>query len=111
MPEQASHLDARGCGTRDCIHRAGARIMRRGLSRILAVARIEILRLRIDRPSLGLILLVPALQIVLFGYAINLSPANIPIVIARSCGAQEPLVHQVVTDAGAFRLIPTDAQT
>ena len=53
------------------------------LARILAVARIECLQLIRDRTSLALIFTVPAVQIVLFGYAINLNPKNVPIAIAR----------------------------
>jgi ABC-2 type transport system permease protein len=71
------------------------------------VARIETLRLLVDRPSLGLILLVPALQLVLFGYAVNLAPKNIPIAIAHSCDSQRRLVRQTVADKGRFRLIAT----
>jgi ABC-2 type transport system permease protein len=85
--------------------------MRRSLTRILAVARIETLRLLVDRPSLGLILLVPGLQLILFGYAVNLAPKNIPIVISRSCDAHRPLVRETVADTGSFRLIATDDKT
>jgi ABC-2 type transport system permease protein len=76
--------------------------------RILAIARIETLRLLVDRPSIGLILFVPALQLVLFGYAVNLTPKNIPIAIAPSCDAQADLISRAVADTGSFRLIPTD---
>lgn len=83
-------------------------MIRHSLTRIIAVARIETLRLLVDRPSLGLILLVPALQLVLFGYAVNLAPKNIPIAIAHSCDSQRRLVRQTVADTGSFRLIATD---
>ena len=78
------------------------------LDRILAVARIETLRLLIDRPSIGLILLVPALQLILFGYAVNLTPKNIPIAIAPSCDAQRDWMTRAVADTGSFSLIPPD---
>jgi ABC-2 type transport system permease protein len=81
--------------------------MRQSVTRILAVMRIETLRLLVDRPSLGLILLVPALQLVLFGYAVNLAPKNIPVAIAPACDMQGPLVRQTVADTGSFRLIAT----
>ena len=48
-------------------HRIGRRI-----ARMLAVARVEILHLIHDRTTISLILLVPAIQIVLFGYVVNL---------------------------------------
>lgn len=82
--------------------------MRHSLTRIIAVARIETLRLLVDRPSLGLILLVPALQLVLFGYAVNLAPKNISIVISHSCDAHGRLIRETVADSGSFRLIATD---
>ena len=83
-------------------------MIRRSLGRILAVARVETLRLLIDRPSIGLILLVPALQLILFGYAVNLTPKNIQIAIAPSCDAQRDLMSRAVADTGSFRLIPPD---
>jgi len=82
--------------------------MGKTLGRILAVARIETLRLLIDRPSIGLILLVPALQLILFGYAVNLTPKNIPIAIAASCDAQWEQMRRAVADTGSFTLIPPD---
>jgi ABC-2 type transport system permease protein len=83
-------------------------VIGRGLGRTLAVARVETLRLLVDRPSIGLILLVPALQIVLFGYAVNLTPKNIPIAIASSCDAWRDLTRRAVADTGSFRLIQAD---
>jgi ABC-2 type transport system permease protein len=56
--------------------------IRRRLARMFAVARVETLHLIHDRTTFSLILLVPAVQIVLFGYAVNLDPRHIPIVIA-----------------------------
>ena len=51
-------------------------------ARTLAVARVEILHLIHDRTTISLILLVPAIQIVLFGYAVNLDPRHVPIAVA-----------------------------
>jgi hypothetical protein len=56
------------------------------LRRIAAVARIETLRLVRDRVAISLIGLVPADQIVLFGYAVNFVPKNVLIAIAGSDG-------------------------
>jgi ABC-2 type transport system permease protein len=84
--------------------------MRRSLYRMLALARIESLRLLVDRPSIGLILLVPALQLILFGYAVNLTPKNIAIAIAPSCDAQRDLLSRAVAVTGGFRLTPTDPE-
>jgi len=49
---------------------------------MLAVAHVEILHLAWDPTTVSLILLVPAIQIALFGYAINLDPKHVPIAIA-----------------------------
>ncbi len=86
-------------------------MIKRSIMRIQAVARVETLRLLTDRPSLGLILMVPALQLVLFGYAINLAPKNIPLAIAHSCDARGPLIRRAVADTGSFTLIAADEAT
>lgn len=52
------------------------------LCRAWAVAVIEVLQLVRDRGSLSLIALVPAAQILLFGFAINLEPDHTPVVLA-----------------------------
>ena len=59
------------------------------LGRTAAVARVEILRLLNDRTSLSLILVVPALQMLLFGFAINPDPRHVALVIARDLPAGE----------------------
>ena len=55
------------------------RRIRHRVARILAVARIETLHLTRDRTTISLILVVPAIQLVLFGYAVNLDPKDVPI--------------------------------
>jgi ABC-2 type transport system permease protein len=61
-----------------------------------AVARIEILQLVQDRPTLGIILVVPALQILLFGYAVHFEPREVPIAISREHAEPEgPLMHAI----------------
>lgn len=52
------------------------------LKRIFAVARIEMLQLLRERTTFSLIVIVPALQLILFGYAVNLDPKEITIAIA-----------------------------
>ena len=54
-------------------------------TRMCAVARLEFLHVLHDRPTLALIFTGPAIQIILFGYAVNFNPTHIPLVIA---GAQ-----------------------
>jgi ABC-2 type transport system permease protein len=78
------------------------------LRRIVAVARAETLRLLLDRSSLGLILVVPAVQLVLFGYAVNLTPKNIPLAVTRSCGSQRDHILKAATSTAAFVVVAAD---
>jgi ABC-2 type transport system permease protein len=78
------------------------------LRRMMAVARIETLRLMRDRVATSLIALVPAVQIVLFGYAVNLDPKNVPIAIG---GSDAPLVERtarIVEETGYFKIVGND---
>jgi ABC-2 type transport system permease protein len=74
------------------------------LRRILAVARVELLHLTHDATSISLILVIPAVQIVLFGYAVNLTPRDIPIAISRGHGAAADKVRQTVEETGYFAI-------
>jgi len=51
------------------------------LSRLLAVARKELLQLKRDRLSLGMIVGVPTLQLLMFGFAINLDVRHLPAAV------------------------------
>src|SRR5712671_3642963 len=77
----------------------------RRLRRIMAVARIETLRLMRDRVAISLIALAPAVQIVLFGYAVNLDPKNVPIAIAGSDGSSAERAARIVGETGYFRIV------
>jgi len=81
------------------------RAAERRLRRMMAVARIETLRLTRDRVAISLIVLVPAVQIVLFGYAVNLDPKNVPIAIAGSDGTSVERVARIVGETGYFKII------
>lgn len=83
-------------------------MMRVSLRRILAVARTETLRLLLDRSSMGLILLVPAVQLILFGFAVNLTPKNVTFAISRSCGSQRGLILAAAASTQAFAVVRTD---
>src|SRR6201993_138391 len=81
------------------------RAAERRLRRMMAVARIETLRLMRDRVAISLIALVPAVQIVLFGYAINLDPKDVPITIAGSDGSLVERAARIVGETGYFKII------
>jgi len=49
--------------------------------------------------------LVPAVQIVLFGYAVNLDPKNVPIAIAGSDGSFVERAARIVGETGYFRIM------
>ena len=58
------------------------RIERRGfLSRLSAMIRKEFLQLRRDRVTLAMIIAVPLMQLLLFGYAINTTPRDLPTAV------------------------------
>ncbi len=51
---------------------------RRSLHRLAALVRKEFIQLRRDRMTLAMIISIPAMQLVLFGYAINVTPHDLP---------------------------------
>ena len=85
--------------------RTAWRAAERRLRRMMAVARIETLRLTRDRVAISLIALVPAVQIVLFGYAVNLDPKNVPIAIAGSDATSVERAARIVGETGYFKII------
>jgi ABC-2 type transport system permease protein len=87
------------------IQRSPWRAVRQRLARIAAVARVETLRLVQDRVAFSLIVLVPAVQIVLFGYAVDLDPQNIRIAIAGSDALSVERAAHIVGDTGYFRIV------
>jgi ABC-2 type transport system permease protein len=79
----------------------------RHIARMIAVARVEILHLIHDRMTISLVLLVPAVQIMLFGYAVNLNPKNVPLAIAGD-GDRGRLAQQVrrtIQNTGYFTIL------
>src|SRR5262249_35270819 len=106
---------ARGCGARLLPRRPGPRGMtfspswcrlRGRAARIRAVSRIEVLHLVRDRTTISLTLLVPAIQLVLFGYAVNLDPKHIPIAVARAAPARaRDRLRNTIEDTGYFSVL------
>jgi len=74
--------------------RARARL---ALRRVGAMARKELRQLVRDRLSLGFIVGIPSLQLVLFGYAINADPRNLPTAVVALDNS--PLVRSIVRTA------------
>jgi ABC-2 type transport system permease protein len=55
--------------------------MMRALGRILVVARKELIQLRRDRLTIGMMVMLPLMQLVLFGYAIDTDVRHMPTVV------------------------------
>ncbi|AKJ29735.1 mannose-1-phosphate guanyltransferase [Caldimonas brevitalea] len=73
---------------------------------MLAVLRKEFVQLRRDRLTFAMMIGVPILQLVLFGYAINADPRHLPTVVVSS--DRGPLVRSLVRSVettGYFRVL------
>src|SRR5258708_29088316 len=75
------------------------------LAGIMAIARVETLRLLRDRVAASLIALVPTVQILVFGYAVNLDPKGVPIAIAGSDGSSVGRAARIVGETGYFMIV------
>jgi ABC-2 type transport system permease protein len=78
--------------------------------RIVAVLRKEFVQLRRDRLTFAMMLGVPIMQLVLFGYAINGDPRQLPTAVVAADNG--PLVRSIVRAAentGYFKVIATVA--
>ena len=74
--------------------------------RIVAVLRKELVQLRRDRLTFAMLIGVPIMQLVLFGYAINGDPRQLPTAVVAGDGG--PLVRSIVRAAentGYFRIV------
>ena len=87
-----------------------------GAIRLFAVARVEMLRLFRSRMALTLLLVVPALQVVLFGFAIRPAATSVSVAIAAPTAqasdmAAKSLRGQTGLNIVAERLSPGEAET
>lgn len=73
------------------------------MTRLFAIATIELKRVLRDRPSLSLLLLLPAVQIILFGYAIRIEPESLPVAVLGHGDRIEAIARELATDP-AIRL-------
>ena len=65
------------------------------LSRILAVFMKELIQMRRDRMTFAMMLAIPVLQLVLFGYAINTDPKDLPTAVHVE--ERTPIVRSLLT--------------
>jgi ABC-2 type transport system permease protein len=75
------------------------------LRRWRAVAWIEVLQLVQDRSTLAIILVVPAMQILLFGYAVHFEPRAVPIAIARDQAEPQGALIHAIEETQLFRVL------
>lgn len=78
------------------------RLWLRPAARTLTLAWLESLTIRRDPVILAMILLIPTLQIALFGYAIRPLASEVPVVIARS--EKDRAALDLLKDSGVFRV-------
>lgn len=77
--------------------------MKESLLRILAILDKEVLQLRRDRLTFGMIVGIPLLQITLFGYAINTDVRHLRAAVADQANTQ--LSRQLVADVQASQVL------
>lgn len=72
------------------------------LRRVRAVVWLELLYILRDRTSRALLVGVPALQLALFGYAVNLDPHGVTLAIS---GEASPALLELVGNGGRFHVV------
>jgi ABC-2 type transport system permease protein len=80
------------------------------LHRFLAVLMKEFVQMRRDRLTFAMMIGVPVMQLVLFGYAINMDPKGLPtaVVTAESSVFSRSLTR-ALENTGYFRVVATPA--
>jgi ABC-2 type transport system permease protein len=64
------------------------------ISRLLAIANKELIQMRRDRMTFAMMLGVPMMQLILFGYAINTDPKQLPTAVVTE--EQSPVVRTIL---------------
>ncbi|MFO1272591.1 MAG: ABC transporter permease [Rubrivivax sp.] len=85
----------------------------RSWGRVVAVLKKELIQLRRDRMTFAMLLMVPIMQLVLFGYAINGDPKHLPTaVVALDNGPLARSLVQAARTSGYFEIVetPTDLE-
>ena len=75
----------------------------KSLQRILAIVRKEVRQLRRDRLTFGMIVGIPVIQLLMFGYAINMDVRNLDAAVADMSGTSAS--RQVVMDLSQTQII------
>lgn len=80
------------------------------LKRLWAILLKEVLQMRRDRLTLAMLLGIPIIQLVLFGYAINTNPKHLPtVMISEVPDDISRSIRAALVNSGYFRLVGDDA--
>jgi len=82
--------------------------VREALGRILAIVRKEVIQLLRDRLTFGMVIGIPVMQTLLFGYAINQDIRHLRAAVADQSGGQR--ARWLVADAQATQVVDVVAQ-
>ena len=85
--------------------------MRQVLYRTFAIAAKEVVQLRRDRLTLGMIVGIPALQLILFGYAINTDVRHLEAAVADQAGTRMSRELVAAVEASQVADVVARAQT
>ena len=80
----------------------------KSLQRILAIVRKEVRQLRRDRLTFGMIVGIPVIQLLMFGYAINMDVRNLDAAVADMSGSSAS--RQIVMDMVETQIIKINKQ-
>ena len=80
----------------------------KSVQRILAIVKKEVRQLRRDRLTFGMIVGIPVIQLLMFGYAINMDVRNLDAAVADLSGTSSS--RQIVMDMAQTQIIKIVAQ-
>ena len=76
------------------------------LGRIIALLHKEFIQMRRDRMTFGMMIGVPMVQLILFGYAINSDPKHLPAaVLLADHGPQGRTILYAIRNSGYFDFV------
>ena len=79
--------------------------MKASLRRIMAIIKKELKQLSRDKMTFGMVVMIPLIQLLLFGYAINTNVRNIPIGIVDLSGSSAArLISQAVSETEVVKI-------
>src|SRR4029453_16744322 len=97
-------LRGHGARRRTRARRGGGSLMPAG--RLLTIAWKELVQLRRDRLTLGMVLVLPMMQLMLFGYAINTDVRHIPLLVYdQDVSAASRDLARSLEASGSYRLV------